>query len=120
MTAFACADGPGALEVDVAPGFDPATVEVRVRGEIDARSADVLHETLLTALTSYRATLLVDLGQVTGCDRNGLDVLLAVHLAAQRAGRRLRVTAASQRVHQTLHRGGAHTLLKLPRPPASK
>ncbi|MFK0181762.1 STAS domain-containing protein [Streptomyces xanthochromogenes] len=111
------AEGPGALEVDVAPGSEPATVEVRIRGEIDAQSADVLHETLLTALTSYRGTLLLDLAQVTDCDRNGLDVLLAAHLAAQRAGRRVCVTAASRRVHQILHSTGAHTLLRAPRPP---
>ncbi|MFF3979801.1 STAS domain-containing protein [Streptomyces sp. NPDC001828] len=113
MTASAHGGDP-ALEVEVRPGPDSATVEVRVRGDIDAQSADVLHEMLITALTSQRSTLLIDLAQVTDCDRHGLDALLAAYLAAQRAGRRLRITAASHRVTQFLHSSGAHTLLRAP------
>ncbi|MFF3698994.1 STAS domain-containing protein [Streptomyces sp. NPDC002221] len=124
MTAYACAGGPnmpsGGLEVDVVPGPDPVTVEVRVRGEIDARSAHVLHQTLLTALTSYRGTLLLDLAQVTACDRSGLDVLLAAHLAAQRAGRRLWITAGSHRVHELLRSTGTRLLLTPSRTPDSR
>lgn len=116
MAAFAYEDD-SALEVEVVPGPDAATVEVRVRGEIDSQSADVLHETLIAALTSHRGTLLVDLTHVTACDRLGLDALLAAYLAAQRAGRRLRVTAASHRVDRLLHSTGTHTLLGTLSPP---
>ncbi|MFE4862339.1 STAS domain-containing protein [Streptomyces sp. NPDC056670] len=115
MTASACWGDP-VLEVEVMPGPDSATVEVHVRGDIDAQSADVLHETLITALTSHRGTLLIDLAQVTDCDRHGLDALLAAYLVAQRAGRRLHITAVSHRVAQFLHSSGAHTLLGAPSP----
>ncbi len=107
MAALFCAEGPdpaaaGSLSVGVGPGPQPATVEVCVSGEIVSESASFLRETLLTALTSHRSTLLLNLERVTVCDASGLEVLLAARLAALSAGRRLRITAASRTVGRLL------------------
>lgn len=102
----------GSLDVGVTPGLHPATVDVYVSGEIDRRNADLLHETLLTALTCHRAVLLLNLEQVTACDCSGLHALLSARLAALRAGRSLRITSASRCVHQLLHLSSTSFLFK--------
>lgn len=56
------------LEVGVAPGPRPGTVQVVVSGELDFDNAVFLREALLAALFSHRATLLVDLERVNFCD----------------------------------------------------
>lgn len=100
----------GAIEVEVVPG--PAgTVRVRVSGEIDFDNAAALSEALLVALASHRGTLLVDLRRVTFCDCAGLDALLTARLAAQRAGRRLRITAAGRPVERLLQLSATRSLL---------
>lgn len=90
------------LEIGVTPGPPPGTVHVCVSGEIDLHNAAALRETLLIALTSHRGNLLLDLQQVGFCDCAGLNALLTVRLASIRAGRRLRITAASRPVERLL------------------
>ncbi|MCX5079123.1 STAS domain-containing protein [Streptomyces sp. NPDC054949] len=94
----ATADG---IEIGVMAGA-PGTVRVCVSGEIDLHTAAVLHDTLLIALASHRATLLLDLRRVAFCDCAGLNALLAAGEAARRAGRELRITAAGRPVRRLL------------------
>ncbi|MFE2248723.1 STAS domain-containing protein [Streptomyces lavendulae] len=112
------------LDVSVTPSPPPGTAHVRVSGEIDFDNAAILREDLLTALVSQRDTPLVDLGvdlsQVTFCDCAGLNALLATRLAALRAGRGLRITAASHSVERLLHLTATGFLLAPRCPPESK
>ncbi|MGW6709554.1 STAS domain-containing protein, partial [Streptomyces sp. NPDC054956] len=86
-------------------------VHVRVSGEIDLHNAGVLRDTLLAALTSHRGTLLLDLQGVTFCDCAGLNALLAVRLAAKRAGGGLHVLAAGRPVERLLRLTGSGSFL---------
>ncbi|MEU9801432.1 STAS domain-containing protein [Streptomyces sp. NPDC051000] len=92
----------GCIEIGVVAGA-PGTVLVCVSGEIDLHTAGFLRDTLLIALASHRATLLLDLRQVSFCDCAGLNALLTVSETARRAGRGLRVTAAGRPVRRLLH-----------------
>ncbi|WP_404953490.1 STAS domain-containing protein [Streptomyces sp. 147326] len=107
MTATVYADRPdtpeaAGLELAVTPGPQPGRVHVCVSGEIDFDNAGILRDALLTALVSHRGTLLLDLSRVTFCDCAGLNVLLAARAAAQRAGRRLRITQTGRPVERLL------------------
>ncbi|MEU8779814.1 STAS domain-containing protein [Streptomyces sp. NPDC048606] len=104
-------DAIAALDIEVTPGPWPSTVRVRISGEIDFDNATVLREDLLAALVSHRATLLVDLGEVTFCDCAGLNALLAARATARRAGRRLRIVAAGRRVERLLDLTSTRDLL---------
>ncbi|MFI7174962.1 MULTISPECIES: STAS domain-containing protein [Streptomyces] len=99
------------MEVGVAAGPRPGTVQVVVTGEIDFDNATVLREVLLAALVSHRTTLLIDLGRVTFCDCAGLNTLLTVRHAALQAGRGLHITAAGRRVERLLTLTDTRTLL---------
>ncbi|MFE5520955.1 hypothetical protein ACFQ9Q_24995 [Streptomyces virginiae] len=61
------------MEVGVAPGPQPGTVQVVVSGEIDFDNVPFLREVLLATLVSHRAALLVDPERVTFCDCGGLN-----------------------------------------------
>ncbi|MCX4960208.1 STAS domain-containing protein [Streptomyces virginiae] len=99
------------LEVGVAPGPRPGTVQVVVSGELDFDNAVFLREALLAALFSHRATLLVDLERVNFCDCAGLNTLLTARDAALRAGRGLHITAAGRRVERLLNLTDTRALL---------
>ncbi|MFF3674547.1 STAS domain-containing protein [Streptomyces sp. NPDC002120] len=103
-------EAPG-MEARVISGSQPGTVRVLVSGEIDFDNATLLGEVLLAALASHRATLLVDLEQVTFCDCAGLNILLTARRAALRAGRGLHVTAAGCRVERLLNLTDTRSLL---------
>ncbi|MER5484327.1 STAS domain-containing protein [Streptomyces sp. NPDC002812] len=98
------------LEIGVEAG-PPGSVEVRVCGEIDFDNAALLRDTLLTALAAQRGNLLLDLQQVGFCDCAGLNALLVARSTARRAGRSLRITAASPCVERLLELTGCRTSL---------
>ncbi|MFE9565921.1 STAS domain-containing protein [Streptomyces sp. NPDC006487] len=92
-----------AIGVEAGP---PGTMRIRVRGEIDFDNASLLRDILLTALSAHRRTLLLDLEQISFCDCAGLNALLTCRAAALRAGRSLRITAASPCVWRLLQLTG--------------
>ncbi|MFD8019135.1 STAS domain-containing protein [Streptomyces lavendulae] len=99
------------LKIHVTPGPSPGTVNVCVSGEIDFDNAAVLRATLVVALTSQRTSLLMDLSRVAFCDCAGLNALLTARLAAEHAGRHLRITAASRSVNRLLSLTGTRPFL---------
>ncbi|MEU9107787.1 STAS domain-containing protein [Streptomyces xanthophaeus] len=99
------------LEIGVTPAASGLPVRVCVSGEVDFHNAAALREILLIALTVHRSTLLLDMRDVTFCDCAGINALLIARLAAVRAGRRLRVTAASRPVERLLHLTATRSLL---------
>ncbi|MET9609367.1 STAS domain-containing protein [Streptomyces sp. NPDC006512] len=99
------------LEIGITPAMSGLPVRACVSGEIDFHNAAALREILLIALTSHRCTLLVDMRSVTFCDCAGLNALLTARLAALRAGRSLRVTAASRPVERLFRLTATRSLL---------
>ncbi|MFB6518655.1 STAS domain-containing protein [Streptomyces sp. NPDC056401] len=89
----------------------PGSITVRVCGEIDFDSAALLRDTLLTALAAHSGSLLLDLRRVGFCDCAGLNALLVARSTARRAGRSLRITAASPCVERLLELTGCRTYL---------
>ncbi|MEU8516446.1 STAS domain-containing protein [Kitasatospora sp. NPDC048722] len=73
-----------------------------VCGEIDLDIADGLRETLERALGGSRTGLDLDLSAVTFCDSAGLNLMLRLRSTAHRAGRTLKITAASTQVEHLL------------------
>jgi anti-anti-sigma factor len=72
-----------------------ATERVAVAGEVDLLSAGELERRLRRVIAESRCrTIVVDLGGVEFLDARGVSVLLATKLAAEEAGRDLRVTNA--------------------------
>ncbi|MFD3698071.1 STAS domain-containing protein [Streptomyces sp. NPDC058646] len=98
------------LEVCVMPG-PCGSAEVTLCGEVDLHNAADVREALVTALTTYRGALTVDLCQVTFCDCAGLNALLAARNAADRAHRSLRVTIASRTVDRLFELTGTRSCL---------
>ncbi|MET3984346.1 STAS domain-containing protein [Streptomyces sp. PvR034] len=105
---------PSAIALVFEPG--PQRVLARVRGEIDMDDAGGLREDLLTALTSSRAGLDLDLSAVTFCDSSGLHVLLDLHKLATEAGKSFVLTAVSRPVAHLLQLTGIQRLLTSPTP----
>ncbi|MCX5015281.1 STAS domain-containing protein [Streptomyces sp. NBC_00555] len=89
------------LQVSVAPG-PYGSAHVTVSGEVDLHDAGDLRGALLTAVTTYRGAITVDLHQVTFCDCAGLNALLSARNTAEQAHRSLRVTATSHTVERLL------------------
>lgn len=82
---------------------------IAVTGDIDARTAPVVHAYLLDAADTNRdkgvgvpGDLVVDLNAVTFMDSRGLTTLLAADDCARRTGRHLRLAAPSKPVLRLL------------------
>jgi anti-anti-sigma factor len=82
--------------VFVAPSVrSGATERVAITGEVDLLSAGELERRLRRVVAESRCrTIVVDLGGLEFLDARGVSVLLASKLAAEEAGRDLRVTNA--------------------------
>jgi len=87
----------------------PATAWVAVSGEVDLATAEVLRDRLLDVLRDEAPTMLrVDLAAVTFLDCAGISALVAVHNAAVRTGRQMRVTHTQPIVRRVLDLTGLH------------
>jgi anti-sigma B factor antagonist len=76
---------------------------VRVAGEIDARAARVLRDTLVAKVSAGDARLVVDLSRVVAFDGAGLPALLAGQDEAVSSGGTLRVVGVGPSVRKVLH-----------------
>jgi anti-anti-sigma factor len=93
----------------------PATAWVAVSGEVDLATAEVLRERLLGVLRDEAPTMLgVDLAGVTFLDCAGISALVAVHNAAVRTGRQMRVTHTQPIVRRVLDLTGLHDVFTAP------
>ncbi|MEU9305661.1 STAS domain-containing protein [Streptomyces sp. NPDC048269] len=82
----------------VTPGAH-GSVTITVSGEIDVHDARDLRDVAVTAMTSYRGPVTLDLTGVTFCDCAGLGALVQIRRQALRAGRRLLIRAGRQVDH---------------------
>ncbi|MEU4328870.1 STAS domain-containing protein [Nonomuraea dietziae] len=72
--------------------FDAAHPVVRLSGELDLTSSEVLREAIETALACRPATVELDAEALTFCDSQGLRALLQVQHCVTNAGAVLRLT----------------------------
>jgi anti-anti-sigma factor len=102
------------LSVTINVMTDGSTI-VSVRGEIDHSNAITLRDTILTAATERRPSVLrVDLGLVTFLDSAAVGALVDAHRKAGGEGVRVVVHRASPFVHRQLRIAGVHDLLGAP------
>jgi anti-anti-sigma factor len=78
-------------EFEVVVTCSDAGVCVRVQGQLEAASVDVLRTALDGAMRVGFGDVDVDLSQTTFCDPSCLSLLLAAHRRLERVGRQLRV-----------------------------
>jgi anti-sigma B factor antagonist len=90
-----------------------SVVRLRITGELDMATAGEVEERVVGALTGAPTPerVVLDLAGLTFCDSSGIDVLLTVRSAAERAGVDLRVTGAHGMVRRTLEITGVLDLL---------
>jgi anti-anti-sigma factor len=102
------------MSVTVNVMTDGSTV-VSVRGEIDHSNATELRETVLSAATERRPSVLrVDLGLVTFLDSAAVGAIVGAQREASAEGVRVVVHRASPFVHRQLRVAGVHELLGAP------
>lgn len=104
------------LHADVALSGDRGIV--RLAGEIDLGTVDVVHEAVRTCLDARPASVLVDLGEVSFCDCTGIRALLEAKEETLRADARFRACGPLKPLMACLvDYTGAATPLGLPEQP---
>ncbi|WP_229070093.1 STAS domain-containing protein [Actinoplanes sp. DH11] len=94
------------------PDRDGTTARVRLAGEFDLNSRDVLAEVLRGIVAEGGCTrIVVDLDQVRFLDSEALSALLEGYLAAQSAGITFRLAAANGVVGRVIEVVGLEYLL---------
>ena len=98
-----------AFKVDVVSAQPP---RVRLIGELDLAAAAVCEE-VIEPLCEHRATLDLDLGEVTFMDSTGLRSLLRIHRICDAAGGQLRLHEVPPQVAHVLTVTGLDQLLRI-------
>jgi anti-sigma B factor antagonist len=81
---------------------DGGVTRLMLRGELDLDTGDLFAEQVTRVLAERPDTLVVDLSGLTFCDSSGVDVMVAAHRTAMRAGVGFRVTRPSGIVLRSL------------------
>jgi anti-sigma B factor antagonist len=89
-----------AVQLEISVSHHPPTTVLKLAGELDLATADLLSGTLSELLRNGHTTLLVDTSTLGFCDLTGMDVLMEGRAAAERAGGTLRLSG----VHGVLKR----------------
>ncbi|GAB3981305.1 STAS domain-containing protein [Plantactinospora veratri] len=101
----------------LAIALDPGTARsltVRVTGDLDIDTVDLLRRTLDQVLRHEFASVAVDLSQLRFCDSSGLRVLLIANAEAERLGCRMYVVNPRPFVRRVFELTGVASLLGLP------
>jgi anti-anti-sigma factor len=80
----------------------PSAVVVSVAGEVDSRSAPLLHTVLMPRLGTAARTVIVDLSQVGFLSSAGLSLLVEADARARTSRQVLRVVAPGHAVQRVL------------------
>lgn len=78
------------------------TIEVKVRGDLDAISAPAVHDTLDEAMALSPQRLIIDLAECPSIDAAGILLLLDMHRRAIRYGGAVALRSPSQRLSRNL------------------
>ncbi|MFA1549288.1 STAS domain-containing protein [Actinomadura chokoriensis] len=117
MTAFptAAPDGDGAdqtpAEVSMPARRRPGHTIVALRGSLDTAAAPALREHLIGVLRHSGRLLILDLGEVSFCDRAGLAVLVGARDRAAALGVTVRLNAPNRQLADLLHTTGLDRVL---------
>jgi anti-sigma B factor antagonist len=95
-------------------GLEPTPGPLVLSGEIDAHTADVLRDALLTAPDT--GDIWADFSKVTFIDSSGLRVVLEVHQTLDRDGRRLVLVDPSRPVARLVELAGLSAHLHIEPP----
>jgi anti-sigma B factor antagonist len=87
---------PFAAEVLVGP----EEAVVAMTGELDLQSAELLEREVAALHAAGHDRIVVDLSAIAFIDSTGLRVLLGLHRAAERAGRRISLVRGPHAVHR--------------------
>ncbi len=91
---------------------EPGTLILRVRGELDGASRDVVEPAVMAAIpTAY--TVVLDLGDLTFCDSGGIAMLIAAQQKAQAEGHTLIIRNPSRMVARLLEISGIDQVLNI-------
>lgn len=99
--------------LDVRLEHEDDAVVVRVHGEIDLASANVLEAELRRAIGRGVSTVFLDLGNVDFIDSTGLRVLLMAAKLSGMNGSQLRILRGSSPVRHVIETSGVKDLLPL-------
>jgi anti-sigma B factor antagonist len=95
------------------PGGGPEGIRViTLPPHLDMTNADQVRDDLIQALDG-RGALAADMTATLYCTLEGLQALLAAHVAAAAAGAQLRIAAVSPQVRRRLQLTGADQVLHL-------
>jgi|SRR5512132_3972402 anti-sigma B factor antagonist len=102
---------PG-LEIEISADA-PATLTVRLLGELDLAARPVVAEQVTAALVEqpYVARVVIDLGEVRFCDSSGLGALLDIRRVAGKFGTAMVLRSPSASVARVLDIAGIDDLL---------
>jgi anti-sigma B factor antagonist len=81
---------------------DGGVTRLLLRGELDLDTGDLFEEHVARVLAGRPGALVVDVSGLTFCDSSGIDVLVAAHETATRAGIGFRVAGPSGIVLRSL------------------
>ena len=101
------------LQVVVCTGESAA--RIRVSGELDISSVDVLREVLVAAIAASDGDVELDMSSTHFCDSVGLCALATARHELHESGRALRVVAASSVVRRVLDLSGMGPMLGVSR-----
>jgi len=102
---------PPLLTIHTIPGDGEVTL--RVAGEIDMSTAELLREALLAAIRHHDSTVRLDMADVSFMDSTGLAVLIFSHRRITQEGGRLILDRPNARVTRVLQVSGTDRLLDI-------
>jgi anti-sigma B factor antagonist len=91
---------------------EAGTLILRLCGELDTASRDVIEGAVLAAIPTAHAVIL-DLGDLTFCDSNGVAMFLAAHRKAEAEGTVLTLGNLPSSVLHVFEASGIHDVLKI-------
>ena len=100
MLATRTTEPPPALRIDI--DFTARTCRLELTGELDAGTVDLLADAVDSALQRGRGVV-VDLREVSSCDADGADGLVAARRRAEERGHTLRLTGVRSSARRAVH-----------------
>jgi anti-anti-sigma factor len=104
------------LTIDIV--WDGASVTLRLSGEMDMSTAELVREAALAAIDQGHPDVDIDMSAVTFMDSTGLQVLLETSRRAESAGGRLQLVDPTRAVKRVLEVTGVKQLFEIAEVPA--
>jgi anti-anti-sigma factor len=89
---------------------EPDGIVLRICGELDMASRDVVEPEVMAVILS-ESSVIIDLAELTSCDSNGIAMFIAVDEKAKAAGTNLVVRGALPQVRRVLEITGVDHII---------